>query len=126
MSDGRGLWVLTVALVLLVVVVMARAIVRRRRPRPRTRPQFATGPNPVVLSEAALTLLRLVAARSGESVSFMEARDVLKTSPLQTAKVIEELRRSGFVDWFGDSSAIGSHGYVTVKGRKYLAQRPGG
>ena len=127
MTNGTLLQFLVAALVIAITVVVVRAVLtKRRRPRPaRQRSAPSPTPAPIVLSAEALAVLRLVAERPGESVSFQQVRELLGTSPRNTAEVIDELRRPGLVDWFGESAALGGHGYVSARGREYLATSAG-
>ena len=128
MTNGTLLQFLVVALVIAISVVVVRAVLtKRKRTRPvRQRSAPSSTPAPIVLSAEALAVLRLVAERPGESVSFQQVRELLGTSPRNTAEVIDELRRPGLVDWFGESAALGGHGYVSARGREWLAQCAGG
>jgi hypothetical protein len=123
MNDGSLLRDLIGLLAIVVVLVVLRGLLARRsgRRRPATRRQPAPSPAPIELSAGALAVLRLGAERNGQSVAFQEVRDLLGTSPLNTAQIIDELRRHGLVDWFGESAALGSHGYLNARGREYLA-----
>ncbi len=130
MTGGSVLRDLVGLLAIVIVLVVLRGLLarrtHRRRLHARLRPAPSPAPAPIALSADALSLLRLVAERSGQSVSFMEVRTLLGSSPLQTAGVIDELRRHRLVDWFGESAALGGHGYVTARGREYLASSAGG
>jgi hypothetical protein len=127
MTNGTLLRYLVVALAIAITAVVVRAVLtKRRRPRPLRQPA-SPSPTPaqVVLSAEALAVLRLVAERPGESVSFQQVRELLGSSPRNTAEVIDELRRPGLVDWFGESAALGGHGYVSARGREWLATSAG-
>jgi hypothetical protein len=125
MNDGSLLRDLVGLLAIVIVLVVLRGLLARRTGRRRLPARRYAAPSPapapVVLSAEALAVLRLVAERPGESVSFQQVRELPGTSPRNTAEVIDELRRPGLVDWFGESAALGGHGYVSARGREYLA-----
>lgn len=127
MTSGSVLRDLVGLLAIVIVLVVLRGLLarrtRRRRLPARRYPAPSPAPAQVALSAEALAVLRLLAERCSASVSFQEVRDLLGTSPLATAQVIDELRGVGVVEWFGQSASLGGHGYVTRRGRQYLELR---
>ena len=102
MTNGTLLRYLVAALVIAITVVVVRAMLtKRKRPRPARQPSSPSPtPAPIVLSAEALAVLRLVAARPGESVSFQQVRELLGTSPRN--------RRRSSMNCGGPGSSTGS------------------
>ena len=114
------LTLLVVAIAIALVVVAVRSLVSKRGPRRQRRSLPTPTPVAIVLSAEALSVLRLAARQAGQSISYQDVRDLLGSTPLGTAEVIDELRRAAVVDWFGESGAVGGHGYVSGKGKRCL------
>jgi hypothetical protein len=126
MMELHPLTLLAVAVAFALVVIVARTLAAKRTPRRPRRSLSTSAPVAPVLSAKALSVLRLAARQAGQSISTQDVRDLLGSTPLGTAEVIDELRQGGVIDWFGESGAVGGHGYVSAKGKRWLERQASG